>query len=344
MPSGTFFQEIKRFFKENLKIYSAFCVLGILLFGVLLVVQNVFDSKKVTVEIDKDSRMASFVFYVENSLQGVYNNSNFLDTVFLSEEFVQGAEKETGVEIGKLIDEQLNSDFVPTLLDRGYIGVGRDVHDETLLFQANLGSEEENLAVANYYYNLVINDEIPFLQNKEVYVVRKPYLVDLEENLANSDPAATTPSLAVTILKGMIFGIVGLVIGIIFVFLYHLLTKKINYSFSYEFDIDDQFYIERKDRATFLSTLLHPNFGKKLILCQQDLSVDLQKDIKKYEKENYSFTNQLAKINPNENFQEIIFVIVENQTDKEWYYRQREALKSFSERIKIIQVPQRLVQ
>lgn len=343
MPSRVFFQEIKRFFKENVKIYFSFLLLGLLSFGIMIFFQSMNGKDKTSVEIDEDARMSTFVFYVENSEQYVYNNSNFLDTVFLDKKYVEEAEKATGIELSKLIDEQLESDFIPTLLDRGYIGVGRDVHDETMLFQAKLGSEKDNLAVANYYYNLIVNEEIPFLDNKNVYIVKEPYLVELEEENIAPSTTELEPSILVLILKGVIFSAVGLLIGIIFAFLYHLLTNKINYSFSYEVEKDDLFFIERSDRNQLISLMVNPDFGEKIILSQYDLPVKLKEELGSNSENRIVYSNQLLKENPNKHYDEIIFCIVESKTDKQWYYQQRESLKNFNNHIKVIQIPNELI-
>lgn len=345
MPSRVFFQELKRFLKENIKIYSMFAIIGILLFGVTLFFQNKDNnSNKESVDIQQDARMATFVFYVENAQQNVYVNSNFLDSIFLSQEYINRAEVETDVEISELIEKQINSDFVPTLLDRGYIGVGRDVHNETMMFQAKLGTEEENLAVANYFYDLVINDEISFLANKEVYLVREPYLIEMvEENVSASNETNAETSVIVTVLKGIIFVIVGLFVGIIFAFLYHLFTSKINYSFSYEFDETDVFFVIRDETEELITTIVNPNYGQKLIVSEENLPDSLKAAVQKNDESNYHFSNNLIMENPEQDFKEIVFVIIENQTDKRWYYKQREILKKFNRPVKIIQVPLHVV-
>lgn len=341
MSSRVFFREFGRFLKENRMIYFAFAVVGIALFGIIQFVETInIDKEAESIHIQENARMATFVFYVENTDQGVYTNSNFLDSVFLSSEFINGAERNTDIEISELIEKQLESGFVPTLLDRGYIGVGRNVHNETMQFQVKLGTEEENLAVANYYFDLLVNDEIPFLQNKTIYIVNEPYLVELsEENISASNQTSSDSSLPILILKGIIFAGGSLIVGILSMFLYHFFTNKINYAFSYEFDVSDTFFVIRKNNAEFESTIANPNYGKKLVLSQENFSDQVKLNMTGGKAENYYFSNQLILENPAEEFNEIVFIIVENQTDKEWYYKQREVLKNFSNPVKIIQIP-----
>lgn len=341
MSSRVFFREFARFLKENRMIYLTFAVIGIALFGVLQFVGSIdTDKEEEPVHIQENTRMATFVFYVENSDQSVYNNSNFLDSVFLSSEYVKGAEMNTGISINELIEKQLESGFIPTLLDRGYIGVGRNVHNETMQFQVKLGTEEENLAVANYYFDLLMNNEIPFLQNKIVYILNEPYLVELsEENISASNQTSSDSSLPVLTLKGIIFAGGSLILGILSMFLYHFFTNKINYAFSYEIDASDTFFVIRKNNKEFESTVANPNYGKKLVLSQEKISDQLKIKMTDGKAGNYVFSNQLILENPAEDFNEIVFIIVENQTNKEWYYKQREVLKNFSKPIKIIQIP-----
>lgn len=340
MSSKVFFREFGRFLKENRTIYITFAVVGIVIFGISQFLgSNDVEKEEETIQIQENTRMATFIFYVENTDQSVYTNSNFLDSVFLSSEYVDGAEINTNIEISELIEKQLESGFVPTLLDRGYIGLGRNVHNETMQFQVKLGTEEENLAVANYYFDLLLNDEIPFLNNKTIYIVSEPYLAELtEENISASNKTSSDSSLPVLLLKGMLFTGGGLIVGILTMFLYHFFTNKINYAFSYEVDASDTFFMFRNNNAEFVNTVVNPSYGKKLVLSQEKFSDPLKHKMTGGKAEKIFFSNQLILENPAENFEEIVFVIIENQTDKEWYYKQREVLKNFSVPVKIIQI------
>lgn len=335
MTNRNLFKEITRFLYENVKISLLVSIIGVISYlAFSFFVNSTNELSDNTGYRNQDSNMATFAFYVENSQQQPYINSNFLDSLLLKEEYLKKAEESTNIEISKFVEEQLKSDFVPTLLDRGYLGVGRDVHNETMIFQARFGTEEENLAMANFYYDLLINNQVPFLENKEVYFLHEPYIAD-DTIVYNSGEGINNneDSMSIILLKGIMILIGGYIIGVMLSYFYHLFTDKINYSFVYEKDETDQFFNIRSLEK--LETMLFKqNIENRLILCEHMDEISLQNKFP-----NIHFTEDALNSNLTKEYNDILILVIENHTDKNWYYTQREILKGSPIPIKIIQVP-----
>lgn len=347
MQTRVFFKESKRFLKENKKRILLFTILGAVLFVLFTAVnliKNNDDSSTDTAQTEEISDMAKFVIYIEKNDDTHFNNNVLLEKLLFSNEAVKVAEKETGVEITDLLIEQEETEFVPTAEDRGAIGIVRDLSNETMVFQFKVGSEEDNMKVANYYFDKIQNNEVDLLKDKKVYVLNTPEIKELSQEdtvFIEESTEIVSPLLLIVELVVSLFA--GFIVGILISILYHIFNKKINYAFNYNIDEKDIFLMERESQDKFIYDIIHPKSEDKIIVVEHSLP---SKILNKFSTPNQKVitTTNLIEIDPKIKIPEIVFVIVENDTTKSWYNTQREYLKRFDSKIKIVQVPNTILE
>lgn len=343
MQTQVFFREAKRFLLENKKRVLLFTILGAVIFALFTAVnlmKNNSDSRSEDTQTEEISDMAEFVIYIEKNDDTHFNNNVLLEKALFSDEAVKAAETETGVEITDLLAEQVETEFVPTAEDRGAIGIVRDLSNETMKFQFKVGSEKDNLEVANYYFDLIMNNEVDLLKDKTTYVLSPPEIKELsQEDTVFIEENAKTVSPVLLIIELLVSLFAGFVLGILVSIFYHVFNKKINYAFNYNIDEKDIFLMERESQDKFIYDVINPKSEDKVIVVEQAWPNELSKKISK-QPQKIITTSNLIEISSKLEIPEIIIVIVENTTTKFWYNTQREYLKKFNSAVKIIQVPE----
>lgn len=346
MQTQVFFKESKRFLLENKKRILLFTILGAVIFALFTVVNlitNNSDSSSEDTQTEEIIDMAEFVVYIEKNDDTHFNNNVLLEEALFSDESVKTVETETGVEITDLLAEQEETEFVPTAEDRGSIGIVRDLSNETMKFQFKVGTEKENLDVANYYFDKIMNNEIELLADKEIYVMNAPEVKELSQaDTAFIEENTKTISPLLLIIKLLVSLFAGFVLGVLVSIFYHVFNKKINYAFNYNIDEKDIFLNERESQDKFIYDVVNPKSENKIIISEQSLSNELINKISK-QSPRIVTTSNLIEISSKLDIQEIVIVIVENKTTKFWYNTQREYLKKFDSAVKIIQVPEAIL-
>lgn len=346
MQTQLFFKEAKRFLKENKKTILIFTFLGVVIFALFTTI-SLMNSDDGSSPQDSENRevsnMAEFSLYIEKPDWIPFNNNALLEKIFFSETAVKQAELETGVEISDLLEAQEEEEFIPTGENRGVIGVVRDVTNEAMVFQVKLGTEKDNLEVANYYFDKIMNDEVELLSDKKIYVLGSPEIIDLtKENAAfieENNPVVSPLVLIIELLVSL-FG--GFLLGILVSILYHVFNKKINYAFNYDVSQNDIFLLERQSKDKFIYDVINPKNKDKVIIVEHILPDKLVNDITESSKDTI-ITANLIEVTPELHISEIIFVIVEGKTTKSWYNTQREYLKRYDSKVKVIQIPETIL-
>ncbi|APZ49221.1 hypothetical protein BW721_05750 [Jeotgalibaca sp. PTS2502] len=355
MTTRIYYREVKRFLKENIKLIFLVSIIGSVLFGVFLKFsmetsedEHLPDS--VAEEINDTSiRYAQFRIYVESPYDTVFINNNLLENILLTESNIKEIEQKTGLEIQPILEEQILNEFFPTLTNRGALGLGRDPMTDTLVFQAKIGTEEQRLQTAEYFFGIIESDQIELLSDKKVTIIEEPHLHEytpaeiLEAETVS--PTKIDNSLMFILIEILLALFVGVVIGIVFAAFYHIYTKKINYAFNYYVGKEDLLIIERKILNDFLFAVVEPNIGNKLLVSEKKLPNKLLEELNEHAIDSATFIEvcNVLEVDPEENISEVVVLIIEGETNKSWYNDQREFIKRLNKNVKVVQTSQNIV-
>lgn len=357
-------KELKRFLKNNYKktlltglliavIYTVFSVVG----AYLSQGEEVPASKEVDEE--EFANPGVFRFYVETQDGEMYQNITIFEEYFLLPGILRQAERSTGVEITDLLEQQELNEFEKTITNRGVLGIGRNQSSGIYTFKANLGTEKGNLKVAEFFFDYLESGEIPVLEDKNLYIVEEPYLVELTEEEAIElipaeridSPMRILRAIAENLILGFIFGIVVSAFGYIILAIFH---RNILYSFTYNWEMNDHHLIVDKedDLENALSLILYPGSKNKVLLAESvDLREKLTEELLKYnfvhivnndgaplvDKLNIIITENFRDISPFYSVEEIVYAVRAEETTKKWYYQQRHTADHYPIQNKIIQ-------
>src|SRR5699024_4093028 len=141
-----------------------------------------------------------------------------------------------------------------------------------------------NLILADYYYQLLMDGNLEFLDNKNFYTFIEPkMLVEEQESVEEvEEPKPITPSM---IVKNSLIGlVVGFVLFVGFALMKAIFGKPLNYAFAYNIKEDDKFLLFDSDRNhqellnTFVS--LPYNNNRVLLIENYDLNTDMKPVVK----------------------------------------------------------------
>lgn len=297
--------------------------------------------------------VVSFNFYIENDSAEQFTNYNLMKQLLISPESLAYIEEKAGKEIEPSPFHAVNMSL--------------DHSTYVLTLSIGTGNYTDNKAIAQAYYNGIINGEIPFFStNKKVYMVSEPARVDTEEvipvngestNAENEDISiATLIALAVAVMIG------SFVLGVFIALIYAMNRKVIADPFNLEQKDDDvvlnlsSFILKGNEESraeTIEHAIRHPKKKTKIILSEHSLPDILVNKIsssfsplKEYEavsgkidNDSYaSIFNDLTEVNPSLLIEEVIIISEKNKTTKEWYLRQRSLLENYHADVKVIQI------
>lgn len=359
-------KEIKRFIKNNyIKIIITSIVIGLAYSSINLL--NVYfnrEQKEDTtinkVETHEPAQPGVFRFYVETAEGEVYSNITIFEEYFLTPETINRAEAATQVEISDLLEQQELSEFEKTIENRGVIGVGKDQSSGIFTFKARLGTAEENLEVAEFYYDYLQSEEIPVLEDKNLYIIAEPFSdelteeeeIDLSSTESMNEPGSVVKKAIVDLGLGIVLGLVISSFGYLFV---SIINKKIQYSFTYNWEIEDTHLIVNNneyDMKDALALILNASNKQKVILTDNfDLREKIVLELKNYSfvnvvgdseqplnnKVNIVLTDKISNLNPLYSVEELIYAIKIDETTKEWYNSERNITDHYSVQKKVLQ-------
>lgn len=296
-------------------------------------------------DTDKDgneqvSNPAQFDIYIEDDVEGTFLNSYLIEIFLTQDEIVDQIESETDVSIQPVLEEYAQNDENEAIYtEEDPINVERHRSSHVLYVTIDVGNEEENLSVAEFYYNYLQNTDDAFFENKDIFFVEEPTIPNNDESAPNALNSQETGIISLNLIIQFIAAIVaGLVLGILVAIFKVILSDRIQYGFTYGWNLDDN-YISFKDGTPVdkvsqsVSLMTTKN---SIILSQFEIdariieSMNNQNDVSVYhnleEKDDHS-TNT------------VIIVIQRNKTTKKWYREQRRYLKLLDyENLNIIEV------
>lgn len=345
MTTRMYINEIKRFLKENIKLILLLSIIGAGLFlGFRYVLLGTDTPEEVASSLesktsDISTRYAQFMIYVEKNDDVPFLNNALVEKLLFTPDHIANVEQQVGIEVQPLLEMQELQEFPATPTNRGVIGFERDPVTDSLKFVTLIGSEEERLQTAQYFFNLIQSEEIEFLSDKRLTIVEEPHLHEYTPDELRKAEQASSALLAegnsqmMLVIEVLLSIIVGLIVGVVLTVFYHIYTSKINYGFNYYVSDKDLFIIARDSVKEFVYAVIEPNAGKKLVVTQIEMPEGISKEL------NNSIlqTHDTLTIAPEEEFLEVVLVVIEGKTDKEWYTKQLNYARRLNSNIKVIQ-------
>jgi len=344
--------EILKFIRKNiLKI-----MIGTIIFTLVFVWSN---HRSTTVEIDDnvnqteennfavDSEPAIFRFFVENNDGDAFTNNLLIEQYITRSTVLEMASNASDTNLKELIEETGNKAIVDynESGETKIIGVARDGNSHLLEFYVNVGNETDNLNIANFYYDYISEDNIPFIANKSKFVFHDPRIKELSDDII-FESSDLDDSASSNIIKDIVIGlIVGGAITSGILILLTFMSKKLIYSFSYSLREDDYFFLvdNKLDYKEELKQIIaNPTETNNVIIQEDGLPLD-----NKYLNEivarsvNSQIINKFGSfldVSKPDNVDRIVYIIQENRTSRNWYNKQRRLEKTYEIPTVIIQV------
>lgn len=276
----------------------------------------------------------SFTVLVENDSQSFMNNQHVMKSMLVREDVVANIQESAGIDIEPTAELAIN---VYNEKDMLRIAIGT-------------GNVDDNKKLAKAYYEAFNNSEIPFFDNKTVYQINTEPTLEEEESwfdLATIKIVDFSASEIFAILIAVL--ILSIIFGGIIAIIKSVFQKNIPISFRLEQSTDDKvIYLSKLSsisKAQFIDNMVfaisNPNNKKKLVLSQNDLP---EKVIEKLNMAKLSDTQpkimiaeEIARTNPAYTYEEVIVLVQQNQTEKDWYKNQRIQTEKFDLPVTIIQ-------
>lgn len=344
--------EVKRFIKDHI----LFLIVGAIAIGIVFVGAVTFldrgnpnlEEEETEVEREPGEAIpAFFQFFVETPEGEPFANTAIMEQYLRRRQTLQEVGEQTNTDLYEIVEEER---ALATPQEEWVLAVERNEHSRLHTVTVNIDDDEENLAVAQHYYEMITDGEIPFLANKEVHVFTEPQLYNIsdEESVENGE---TGNDLSIRALA--INGTIGLVLGVVvsagIAVLKALFSKVLKYSFTYTWEETDTFFLydDSLKNADELSQLLTlPVAQGKIVLSEHTLSEKIKNLFTKntqvsFEGEQKTSTTLVEKqslFNIDADLPEVFIVIETNKTSRNWYRKQRRLLEQISVPVSIIQI------
>lgn len=354
--------EVKSFFKINKKVMgisiAGFLVVFLALFG-----YNLLSSDDVELEpeyltqdeiieiLDRDpedvtanelndinesleNERYTFKVLVENDSQEFMTNQHVMKSIMIREDVVSSIEEKSGVTINPSA----------TLA----IGVGSE--NDILRIVIGTGNVDDNKKIADAYFDALISNELPFFEDKMIYAMDdEPFL---EEEKTWFDLAGTqlaelsTTAIILIVIVGIVL---SLIVALIIAVLKSVFQKKVPVSYKLEKSSKDKVvYLTKLSSVSeeqYLNNLAfaieNPSTNKKLVLSQQVLPAELSKRVSQKaisgQQSQLTIADEVSNTNPAYTYDEVVILVKQNQTDKDWYKNQRIQIEKLDVPVTIVQ-------
>jgi len=347
---------LKKYFSKILWIGL---VLGLILGGLLYFrSQTIEETEEATedfeIEVSEDSlenriEPAYFQFYVVQPNGNNFTNRAIIEDIFNLEDVREEALDVTGVNIER-VEEMINekreeSETTTTEEQEDHKVVRVRIDDASNVMTAVFDSanQQNNLSLANYYYDLLFEEGLNVLNEYSLYSIMEPKLVEfpteeeLDEAGAEIRPETSSFSIvrfAVNVAIGMVFSFLLLIALFL---LKELFSRKLNFAFTYDRGNAGSFLVYDSNLSSpeVLNYFIgQPYSEEKVILSEEKLEGSLTQE------SNTAQNNLQSLLDANsiQGLEEIIFIVKANETSRIWYENQLELAKMKNIPIKIVQV------
>lgn len=284
-----------------------------------------------------EEKPAIFKIYIEQKDGVIFTNSTILEEYLLLPKVVEDAEHKTNVEITDFLDNQIENNFVKTKTDVGVMGIIHDTNTHVFTFSVNLDNEEDSIAVAKYYYDFLVSGEVSILDNKMIYTLIEPQIIESEfytpkefEPEESGWAQNISGNTIITLLTSMVF---GLLLSILIIFVKSYISKTINYSFNYSVsDKDNIIVLNEKKGEHLLKRIILMDTNFVIIFSEKSISA-IKESLSQYNKIkvldstadkddefiNILIVNSLDDLELGMTIHDPIILVETSSTTKKWY-------------------------
>lgn len=290
---------------------------------------------------------ASFEFFVQLEDGDPFTNSFVFDEYFVTTEIIEEVENQTGINYNETLTHEKNLNLIKTSQYRGSIAGIRDQSSHVITLRVQAGKDaEENLTLAEAFYDMILDKEVPFSSDLNVTMMREPIIGEtLTENNLDmvSSPEVLGAIMPVAsdsqsiILYGIAGFIVGLLVTGILLFIIQLFRNKITYAFQYSWDFDDHHFLYTNDtnEEQLVNFFSSPESIKQLVVHQE--SSLIQEFIRSNQP--IESTTALSRFtDEHANPDEIVLLVESNVTEKAWFNEQYRLAEMNKGQITILQI------
>lgn len=355
--------EIKRFLSDYKKIILIGTVIIAALFTVVfsfLETKKVDDSQTDELfaeDFINDIQPAYYQVFIEYEDGIEFGNSSIIEEYFTLDSVQENVKKELNIDLKAIKKELIEELALPVAEELKLITVTRGNSSYLWTATFNVGNEKDNLKLAQYYFDLLLSDEIALLNDKKVYVFEEPRLLEdmtTKEAAAElaEDKKGSRTSFTMSYVRN---GIIGLVLGSVamigILLLKVIYGKKLEYAFGYEIADDYKFvlYDQKLNNLALVHQLIaHPAGENKLILSEISLTPHLKDLLSKtnfltFAKESNEMTkltelHSFAEIEPQTVLSEVVIVVLPGLTTRQWYNEQLQFVEMNEITAKVIQL------
>src|SRR5699024_955533 len=238
-------------------------------------------------------------------------------------------------EIKELAEEKKVPDFSPVKVKIN------DSNIYTAIFET--GDNKENMILANYYYNYLLNGQFDILENHKIYPLVEPgFVKDKKEQKAEVTQSKTSKielikDIIINIIKGFIF---AMTLSLGFLFLKELFGRKLSFVFGYAAEDFDDFIVYDKQFNNEKSVRYFvdiPSDVEKLVLTEAGLNEDEQKLLfTDSNRANYEVNNSIEITSTSNIYDVTILAVQKNSSTRRWYNKQKEFLRLHEVNAKIV--------
>ena len=301
-------------------------------------------------EVDiQDAAPASFQFYIEDTEENdVFFNNVLIEEYITLPYVLEEIANDTNTSIDQLVEETEN-EIVPSTQDSErvkVIHVNRDPSSNLQAIYVNIGNEEKNLRVVEHFHDFLLSDRIPFLEDKDIFIFKTPYIVEMDSVDTEDFPQNIESIHNWSPLRSGIEGIVlGLVIATAFFIAFNFFSKKLSYFFFYTIFDEDYFILVDKNienQQEITDILSYPKEKNIVILQENNLETvypEFERTFNSLIENKYlSQVDNLMNIQDPKAVDQLVYVVKEGETKRTWYNKQRKIEKSFSTPVVVIQI------
>lgn len=361
--------EVKKFIKHNFKkIITYSLILGTVL-GALLFFLNREPASNLDSQGNKitENSVAHFQYYSEREDGSALTNLSVVREYFSREEIIEDWANEFDIpkENIAIEDELIFSDELALELenseeieevddvvaisdeDKDIVNINMYKGDYSHLFTLTVTSQDEQLSldIAEYYYNLIDNDEVPFYHDKHVYIFTEP---KISESLIRVDD-----TVEIELTENNSVGVINIIVGYILSFILvtsiyilgSLFSNKLYYSFSYLWDEKHLFLLfdpEQNNTKELTQFLSYPEAKEKVLLSENKISDNIYNLLSQslpINVDSLPVHHNVTDFNMNQGIDEIVILVNEGKTSRKWYKEQQNLLSIYNHAlVKIVQI------
>ncbi|MGB3161821.1 MAG: hypothetical protein WBA84_11315 [Carnobacterium sp.] len=355
--------DVVSFIKNHLKIITLTVIAGFIFYGMGLTYTIYSNHKIVSQEASQSESIdsgdlsltqeeidelqkdrVSFNFYVENKDATPFVNYNLLKQLLITPDVTKIIQDKAGVSIEPNPDDAIN--------------ITLDSTSNILEMSIGTGNYKNNKAIADALYSAMEDESIQFFNNKSVYMSTIP--VKNKKALATIEGTINLESTGISTKKIVIYGLLVIifstVLGVVIAIVYSTTRKEISDTFTYSYKEDDKVlsFNNFKNISTqeknkkIVHAIIHPKGNTKLVLSEtifsEEMKNNLENELNSTSREigikpfTIIIIKDLSEVNPLLHIDEVIIIIKEKETTKNWYKNQRNQLENYNAPVKVIQI------